>query len=492
MPYLYTMYVFFSCFPLEPTNVQLPEYEKEDLKSLRTSTPPSPISKAKDALFTAKPTGRHRRHKSWTPIKENLKPPEEIEETPLYVLIVTYLNYFILVMMGHIRDFFGKKLRPFAYAHLREQNGYAPLVSDFESFYTRRLYKRIRDCWNRPVTGVPGRTITVLERESEDRHETFTLTGRRINALNLGSYNYLGFAQSSGPCTEAVLKSLETECLSIGSPRSEVGNLSIHEQLETLVARFVGKEASMIFSMGFGTNATMIASLVGPGCLIISDELNHASLITGSRLSGASIKVFKHNNHGHLEQVLRDAISQGQPRTHRPWRKILVIVEGLYSMEGTICRLPQIIELKKKYKFYLFIDEAHSIGAMGPRGRGVCDFWSVNPDDVDILMGTFTKSFGAAGGYIAGSKALIERFKHTGHGFMYCEPMPAPICQQVYTSMRIIMGEEGGLEGINRLQAIYDNSIYFMRELKKQGFIVYGDEGSPVIPLLIFHPAKIA
>ena len=465
---------------------------KEDLGALKKSQPPSPIAREQKAGQKLKEK-RHIRHKSWTPIPDHLKPPEEIEETPLYVLIVTYFDYFLLVLLGHIRDFFGKRLRKQAYAHLREQNGYAPLVSDFESFYTRRLYTRIRDCWNRPVTGVPGRTITVLERASSNHHETFELTGRKIEALNLGSYNYLGFAQSEGPCTDAAIDCINRgESMSIGSPRSEVGNLMIHQKLEELVADFVGKEAAMVFSMGFATNSTMISALVEPGCLIISDELNHASLITGSRLSGATIKVFKHNDHKNLESVLRDAISQGQPRTHRPWRKIMVIVEGLYSMEGTICRLPQIIELKKKYKFYLFVDEAHSIGALGPRGRGVCDFWSIDPEDVDILMGTFTKSFGASGGYIAANRSVINHFKKFGHGFFYSEPMPPVICQQVYTSMRIIKGDEGGLEGITRLQSIYENSIYFMRELKKLGFIVYGDEGSPVIPLLIFHPAKIA
>lgn len=465
---------------------------KEDLGALKKSQPPSPIARDQKVGQKSKEK-RHIRHKSWTPITDQVKPPEEIEETPLYVLIVTYFDYFLLVLLGHIRDFFGKRLRKKAYAHLREQNGYAPLVSDFESFYTRRLYTRIRDCWNRPITGVPGRTITVLERSSSNNHETFELTGRKIEALNLGSYNYLGFAQSEGPCTDAVLDCIKRgESMSIGSSRAEVGNLLIHEKLEGLVADFVGKEAAMVFSMGFSTNSTMISALVEPGCLIISDEFNHASLITGSRLSGASIKVFKHNDHKNLETVLRDAISQGQPRTHRPWKKILVIVEGLYSMEGTICRLPQIVELKKKYKFYLFVDEAHSIGALGPRGRGVCDFWSIDPEDIDILMGTFTKSFGASGGYIAASRAVINQFKKSGHGFIYSEPMPPVICQQVYTSMSIIKGDEGGLEGINRLQAIYENSIYFMRELKKLGFIVYGDEGSPVIPLLIFHPAKIA
>lgn len=467
---------------------------REDLNSLTKSAPPSPINERQEQnMKHQQKEKRHIRHKSWTPIPDTLKPPEEIEETPLYVLIVTYFDYFLLVVLGHIRDFFGKIFRKSAYAHLREQDGYAPLVSDFESFYTRRLYTRIRDCWNRPVTGVPGRTINVLERASHDHHDTFQLTGRKIEALNLGSYNYLGFGQSTGHCTDAVIECIERgESMSIGSARAEVGNLMIHEKLEGLVADFVGKEAAMVFSMGFATNSTMISALVEPGCLIISDELNHASLITGSRLSGASIKVFKHNDHKNLEKVLRDAISQGQPRTHRPWRKIMVIVEGLYSMEGTICRLPQIIELKKKYKFYLFVDEAHSVGALGPRGRGVCDFWSVDPDSVDILMGTFTKSFGASGGYIAGSQATIDHFKRVGHGFYYSEPMPPVICQQVYTSMRVIMGVEGGLEGINRLQSIYENSIYFMRELKKLGFIVYGDEGSPVIPLLIFHPAKIA
>lgn len=117
-----------------------------------------------------------------------------------------------------------------------------------------------------------------------------------------------------------------------------------------MAARFVGKEAAMIFGMGFGTNSTMIPALVGKGSLIISDELNHASLVAGCRLSGASIVTFKHNDPADLEQVLRYHIIQGQPRTHRPWKKILVIVEGLYSMEGTIVRLPAILELKKRYK----------------------------------------------------------------------------------------------------------------------------------------------
>lgn len=124
------------------------------------------------------------------------------------------------------------------------------------------------------------------------------------------------------------------------------------------------------------------------------------------------------------------------------------------------------------------------------RGRGVCDFWGIRPEEVDILMGTFTKSFGASGGYIAGSKSLVSWFRRQGHGYLYCEPMAPAICQQVASSLAIIAAREG--EGPRRLAAIHDNSVYFMRRLKEMGFIVYGDEGSPIVPLLIFNPGKIA
>lgn len=313
-----------------------------------------------------------------------------------------------------------------------------------------------------------------------------------MELINLSSYNYLGFAQKEGPCVDDVIETINKLGVASGGARSEGGNTQIIEETEKFVAQFVGKEASMVFGMGFGTNATMIPALVGPGCLIVSDEFNHSSLVFGSRLSGAMIRVFKHNDIEQLEMVLRDAISQGQPRTHRPWKKILVIVEGLYSMEGTICALPDIVALRKKYKFYLFVDEAHSIGALGPRGRGVCDLFDIDPEHVDVLMGTFTKSFGAAGGYIAGSHALIDSFRVQGQGYVYTEPITPPICQQILTSMRIIAGQDGTTDGQRRLNQIRENSIYFMRRLKKMGFIVYGDEGSPVIPMLIFNPAKIA
>jgi len=225
--------------------------------------------------------------------------------------------------------------------------------------------------------------------------------------------------------------------------------------------------------------------------LILSDELNHASIRFGSRLSGAMIDSFKHNDMKHLELKLREAISQGQPRTHRPWKKILVVVEGLYSMEGTMCNLPGLIRLRKKYKFYLFVDEAHSIGALGPRGRGVCDYFGIDTSEVDILMGTLTKSFGANGGYIAGDKAIIDKLRVTNAGTIFGEAPTPAVLAQINCALRIISGELMPGQGEERLQRLAFNSRYLRLGLKRLGFIVYGHDDSPIIPLLLYSPAKM-
>jgi serine palmitoyltransferase len=149
-----------------------------------------------------------------------------------------------------------------------------------------------------------------------------------------------------------------------------------------------------------------------------------------------------------LEHKLRSAIISGQPKTHRPWKKIIIIVEGIYSMEGTIVNLPELIRLKKKYKCYVYLDEAHSIGAIGPHGRGVVDYFGCDPNDIDLLMGTFTKSFGAAGGYIAGKKEVIDHIRVHSIGASYATSMSPCIGQQIISVMKVIMGEEGGDEGM--------------------------------------------
>ncbi len=145
--------------------------------------------------------------------------------------------------------------------------------------------------------------------------------------------------------------------------------------------------------------------------------------------------------------------------TRRPWRKIVVMVEGVYSMEGTIVRLPEIIALKKKYGAYLYLDEAHSVGAMGPNGRGVVDYFGLDPGDIDIMMGTFTKSFGSAGGYIAGSRRLVRYLRSKSQAFTYPTSVSPPVAMQIVAAMRQIMGKEG--RGLERIQRLADNSRYF-------------------------------
>lgn len=454
--------------------------------------PPSPAEARRIARQHAQfgPLG-HSTHRYTSRHQGGDFPDPVLDEPPYYYLLTTYISYLILIIFGHVRDFFGKRFRQERYQHLQARNGYAPLNSDFDNFYVRRLKMRINDCFNRPTTGVPGRYITLIDRESDDYNLHFRHTGTTTETLNMSSYNYLGFAQSEGPCADAVEETVKKYGMSLTSPRADAGTSDLHMEVEDLVAKFVGKASSMVFSMGFGTNASVFPALVGKGCLLISDELNHASIRFGSRLSGAMIEMFKHNDVKDLERVLREVISQGQPRTHRPWKKILVVVEGLYSMEGTMCNLPGLIRLKRRYKFNLFVDEAHSVGALGPNGRGVCDYFGIDPSEVDILMGTLTKSFGANGGYIAAEKAIIDKLRVTNAGTMYGETPAPPVLAQISSALRIITGELMPGQGEERLQRLAFNSRYLRLGLKRLGFIIYGHDDSPVIPLLLYHPAKI-
>ncbi len=369
---------------------------------------------------------------------------------------------------------------------------FAPLFQSYESFYTRNVYIRIRDCFNRPICSVPGAEIELVKRESDDYNWTFKQTGDTIKALNMGSYNYLGFAENNGQCAKEAIKSIHDYGIATASSRQEFGTSILHQQLEDLLSKFLGVDNSIVFGMGFATNALNIPSLVGKNCLILSDELNHASLILGARLSGATVKPFKHNDMNDLESILRKQIISGHPLTHRPWKKILIIVEGVYSMEGSVVRLPEIIALKKKYKAYLYLDEAHSIGALGPNGRGVIDYWGCDPKDVDILMGTFTKSFGSAGGYIAGKKDLVDFIRLQSHANCYATSMCAPVAAQVLKVIQIIMGIDGTDDGIKRIRQLAENTQYFRDKLVKMGFIVYGHKASPVVPVMVYMPSKIA
>ena len=418
----------------------------------------------------------------------------------LFSAITTYLGYATLIVFGRLRDFFGQVFGQSRYKTSFEagKDGFAPFSYSFENFYTRRMYvldifffffsfflgfelssssssssllffgqmphsstgllvgefivasmlspspafryHRIQDCFNRPYTGPPGAEIKVVERVTKDG-VVYETKGSSKKCLNLGSYNYLGFADDwNSTCRDFVFEAFDDYSASACSTRLDCGTNTLHKHLEKVVADFVGKESAFVFNMGYGTNSTVIPALMGAGSLVVSDSLNHASIVNGARASGAVIRVFRHNSAKNLEKILREAIVDGQPRTHRPWTKILVMVEGVYSMEGEICDLKNIVAVAKKYKCYTYVDEAHSIGACGDTGRGVCQHCGVDPADVDILMGTFTKSFGGMGGYIASSAAFIEQLKRQTSGSMFSTAMSPIICKQIIRAFDIIDG----------------------------------------------------
>lgn len=407
---------------------------------------------------------------------------------PYVTALTTYFSYGLLFVFGQIRDLFRKILDWFRSNNLQ---GYAPICLGFEDFYKRRLYLRIQDCFGRPISSAPDAWLDVIERNSNDNNKTLKRTSNISRCLNLGSYNYLGFAASDEYCTPRVIESLKKFSLSTCSSRADGGTIMMHNELEKYVANFVGKPAAIVFGMGYVTNSAILPVLISKGGLIISDSLNHSSIVNGARGSGATIRVFQHNTPSHLEEVLREQIAEGQPRTHRPWKKIIVVVEGIYSMEGDLCKLPEIIAICKKYKAYSYLDEAHSIGAVGKTGRGVCELLGVDPADVDILMGTFTKSFGSCGGYIAGSKELIQYLKHTSPAHLYATSMSPPAVQQIISAIKVILGEDGSCRGAQKLEQIRENSNFFRSELQSMGFEVLGDNDSPVMPIMLYNPGKI-
>ncbi|KAL8590336.1 hypothetical protein ACOMHN_006452 [Nucella lapillus] len=418
---------------------------------------------------------------------------ESFEETPLKIAILTYLGYILMIIIGHIHDLFRRcGLEKNKCSTEPKMEGYCPLLVPWESFFTRNIFRYAIDCLNRPICSAPAATFDVMERESHDYNWTFQLTGRKKRVMNFGSYNYLGFAENQQLCAETVRDITQKYGMGVCASRQEFGYLDIHRQLDQIVAEFLGTEAAITVPMGFATNSMNMPALVSKGCLILSDELNHASLILGSRLTGAAIHTYKHNNMKDLEEKLRQAVCEGQPRTHRPWKKILIVVEGVYSMEGSIVQLPEVLRLKRKYKAYIYLDEAHSVGAIGSRGRGVVDYFGLDPRDIDIMMGTFTKSFGSCGGYIAGTKKLINHLRVQSHSAIYSSTMSAPITQQVISTMNIIMGHTNAQEGRRRIEQLRWNTRYFRQRLEEKGFILYGNKDSPVVPVLIYLPAKIA
>jgi serine palmitoyltransferase len=256
---------------------------------------------------------------------------ERFEEIPLKIAISAYLSYAIYIFWGHVYELF-RRLHLW-HEPIRQSatvlKDFVPLYHDWEAFYTRHLYRRVRDCWNRPIASSPDSEMTIMERITNNSGWTFFMTGRRKRVINMGSYNYLGFSQNA-KCEKAATATMEKYSLGLCSFRQELGNHAIHRELEALVARFAGQEDAITFQMGFATNALNIPTLVDKHCCLVSDEYNHSSIVLGARLSGAKIVVFKHNDMQSLEHVLQEAVVNGRSRTRRPYKKIIILVEGIY------------------------------------------------------------------------------------------------------------------------------------------------------------------
>ena len=246
------------------------------------------------------------------------------------------------------------------------------------------------------------------------------------------------------------------------------GTLDIHIQLEKELAEFVGKDETLCFSTGFSVNAGVIAMVVGRNDYVICDDRDHASIVDGRRLSFAKQLRYKHNDMEDLEKVLK-----GLP--HEAIK--LIVVDGVFSMEGDLCNLPKIVELKHKYNCSIMVDEAHGIGVFGRDGRGVCDHFGLT-DEVDLIMGTFSKSMASIGGFIAADSDTINFLRHTCRTYIFSASNTPAATAAALEALHIIKSEP------ERIKALWDVTEYALKRFKEEGFEI-GDTESPIIPLYV-------
>ena len=246
------------------------------------------------------------------------------------------------------------------------------------------------------------------------------------------------------------------------------GTLDLHVQLEKELAEFVGKDETLCFSTGFTVNSGVIPALLGPHDYVICDDRDHASIVDGRRLSMAKQLRYKHNDMEDLERKLQKC----EPNSVK-----LIIVDGVFSMEGDLCDLPKIIELKKKYGATVMVDEAHGIGVFGRQGRGVCDHFGLT-DDVDLIMGTFSKSLASIGGFIAADSAIIDYLRHTARTYIFSASNTPAATASALEALRILKSEP------ERLEALWEVTNYALKRFKEEGFEI-GDTESPIIPLYV-------
>jgi len=287
--------------------------------------------------------------------------------------------------------------------------------------------------------------------------------------INFSSYNYLDL--SGHPRVSAAAQdAIDRYGTSVSASRPVSGERPIQRDLEQALARIHGTEDAVVFVSGHATNVTSIGYLFGPKDLILHDALIHNSVLQGIQLSGAFRLSFPHNDWQALGQLL-------EQRRHE-FERVLIVVEGIYSMDGDHPDLPKFIELKKRHKAFLMVDEAHSIGVMGERGYGIAEHYGITGSEIDIWMGTLSKSLSGCGGYIAGEKALVDLLKFSAPGFLYSVGIPAPMAAASLEAIRVMEEEP------QRVRQLRERSRYFLQRAREAGLDTGRSAGYSVVPLI--------
>ena len=290
--------------------------------------------------------------------------------------------------------------------------------------------------------------------------------------LSFCSNNYLGLANNPS-VVKAVKDAVEEYGWGAGASRLVSGNMTLHETLENVISRFKGKEAALVFPTGYMANLGAISSLVSKGDLVICDKLNHASIIDGCRLSGADFRVYAHCDMEKLENILR--------KSSRYNRK-LIVTDSVFSMDGDLAPLPDIVRIADKYKAMVMVDEAHGTGVFGRNGRGVVEHFNLN-NEIDIVMGTLSKAIGSLGGYVTGDNDLINYLRNKARSFMYTTALPPAVCAASIAAINLIKGDPSIRE------SLWHNVRFINDNLKSLDFNVISSE-SPIIPILIGDAQK--
>jgi glycine C-acetyltransferase len=297
-----------------------------------------------------------------------------------------------------------------------------------------------------------------------------SLNGRSV--LQMSSNNYLGLTDHPG-MKEAAIRAVEKYGVGSGSVRTITGTLDVHDQLELELAKFKGTEAALVFQSGFTANQGVLGPLLGPDDVVISDELNHASIIDGIRLTKAQRKVFAHKDMDQLESALKASAE---------FKKRIIVTDGVFSMDGDIAPLPTIVELAEKYDAFVYVDDAHASGVLGKNGKGSTDHFGLH-GRVHIQIGTLSKAVGAVGGYVACEQVVKDYLIHKARPFLFSTSQTPAVAATCLAAIQVLQ-QSGDL-----ISKLWENATYFRSKVQALGFDTGASE-TPIIPVIVGNPAK--